>query len=118
MAKITGPLFSQSATGSIAKRVTFRETARGTFAHKTPKASTSATPGQIAQRANYQDAIVAWHALDGPTKQYWREIGIIMKMTGYNAFISDYLSALNVPAGIQWDSGATIWDSGSTIWDN
>lgn len=49
------------------------------------------TPAQLAQRAKITAAVQAWHALTPEQKEAWEPAGTKRKMSGYNAFLSDYM---------------------------
>ncbi len=98
MAKITGPLHSTNATGSLAGAITYRDSKGGAVAHKMPTASKSKTPAQLARRSNYAAACTSWNALPAQTKIEWALIGATRNISGFNAFISSQLQAPTPPA--------------------
>lgn len=71
MAKVSGPLFSFGASGSIAKVLTFNQSDRRAVARKTPAASTSASEMQLIMRAQFAEAAKAWRALDPADRAQW-----------------------------------------------
>lgn len=71
MAKISGPLFSFGASGTVGKVLTFNQSDRRAVARKKPAASTSATPMQLTMRADFVAAAKAWRALDSVDRAAW-----------------------------------------------
>ena len=116
MAKITNPLHSLTASGSVAALITYRHTAARAIAHRLPAASKSATAAQLARRALYAAGCAAWQALTPEEKAAWAATGEVVNLSGFSLYIKTYL--LTPPAaGTIWDGGATTWDGGATTWD-
>ena len=119
MAKLIGPLFSVGASGSVGPRITIRATKSGHQAvnrsRPGSKNKAAASAGQLAQRAKYRLGIAVWQAFDASSKLVWGAIGALDRMSGWNAFLRDYLTA--TPGGTTWDGGTTTWDGGATLWD-
>jgi hypothetical protein len=49
------------------------------------------TTKQLARRATFAAAVLAWHALPPADRAYWRERGAKHGLPGFNAFLSFYL---------------------------
>jgi hypothetical protein len=49
------------------------------------------TAPQLARRALFTAAVLAWHALPPADRAYWRDRGAKHGLPGFNAFISFYL---------------------------
>jgi len=91
MAKITAPLLSLLAFGTLAKNLTFRRHKRRVYAEKKPHPIDANTAAQAPQRLKFQDAIDWWHFL-GPTEQAaYDKPGREHHMSGYAWFIRTYL---------------------------
>jgi len=75
------------------------------------------TPAQLARRARMRAANLAWQALPQQERENAEKRARARNITGYNQFISEYLSPTGPALGTEWDAGATVWDNGSTIWD-
>lgn len=88
MAKITNPLFSFIARGTLAKALTFRKRGRDTIAEKTPTHIDKPSAPQLAQRVMYQQCTASWHDLTAPEKQTWESQARRKKITGYNYYMS------------------------------
>lgn len=71
MPKVTGPLFSINASGSVAGLLTFKNTAHGFVAQRTPHGHDSATTWQLIERQSMRDAAAAWKTLDPALKTIW-----------------------------------------------
>lgn len=97
MAKITNPLFSMSASGSIGDAVTFTQTARGAVAKRFSKPSGLPAAGQVAQRAAYAAAVASWNALPAQDKAAWTITGKARGVSGYNAYLSANIGGATPP---------------------
>jgi len=71
MAKITNPLFSETATGTFGGAITFR---CGHYVTKAQKEKPQKfTEEQNAQREKFQEAVAAWHShLENPGREAWQ----------------------------------------------
>lgn len=116
MAKITNPLHSIAATGTVGKVATFRTTQRGAEAHTKPTASRSHTWQQLQRRILYAFGCTAWNALTPTEKADWRARGAPQLITGFNAWMQNYLDTQPLPPLTTWDNGSTSWDMGNTVW--
>lgn len=120
MAKVTQPLFSQSASGNVARRLTFSAQRGATVARSMSHMASRATghqpsAGQLAQRAAYRDAVAWWNALPPLDRAAYQPAADAARISVYAAAIGDRLRN-PPPAGIPWDGGTTVWDGGATIW--
>lgn len=94
MAKITGPLCSQAATGNYGKgAIQFRTGLGGFHAYKpvSPKQQNQAiaTEAQNAQRQRFQVVRDAWKLLTLEQKQFYKiEARKLGTMSGWNLYIS------------------------------
>jgi hypothetical protein len=62
------------------------------------KPSNPDTPAQRARRFAFRNAVRAWQALGEEERLQWKKIGRKRHLSGYNAFISHFISsALNNP---------------------
>ena len=71
MAKISGPLFSFGASGTVSKVLTFNQSNTTPTARKKPARSNSSTPMQLTMRAEFSDAAKAWRALSPTDRAAW-----------------------------------------------
>lgn len=116
MAKITSPLMSITAAGSIGSMLTFSTTTSSPVAKRMSAPAKRTSAAQQARRVIYIDAVSGWHALTETEKAEYSAQAKPLNITGYNLFLSQILTAAP-PAGTIWDTGATTWDAGATIWD-
>lgn len=71
MAKVTGPLFSFSASGSINRKLTFRNNERYFVAQRPPVPTGPASPWQLTERQSMKDAAAAWASLSNTDRAIW-----------------------------------------------
>ena len=73
MAKLIGPLFSESAHGSISKRLTYSKRKSGNQARFQRANHDYNTTSQQTQRALFLTALAAWNSLSNAQKVLWNE---------------------------------------------
>jgi hypothetical protein len=117
MAKITGPLFSLAAHGTLGNMLTFQSGPRGNVAKIKSAPSGAASSAQLAQRATYAAGCAAWLQLDPIEKASMTPTAHAVGLSVFSYFLSTYLNAPPAPAGAQWDGGASVWDAGASTWD-
>lgn len=112
MAKLTSPLHSITAQGTIGKKITYSGSLGGAraYAYNAPRGT-----GTPARKSLYANGCAAWQLLTPSEKAAWNVIGKQKKISGFNAFMSNYLLTPQ-PAGIPWDDGTAIWTGGADIW--
>jgi hypothetical protein len=74
MVKITGPLHSDSASGSVCDVLTFSQRASGQQCRYQKKQKDVITPDRTAQRIKFNLGLDLWRALPDNEKYYWTEI--------------------------------------------
>jgi hypothetical protein len=91
MAKVTGPLFSLSASGQIAKTLVFMKWKGIDDVRKYVIPANPNTAGQQAQRGYITSALAKWHSIDWITadKTAWNLLATTYGkvMSGFNAFV-------------------------------
>lgn len=92
MAKIAGPLMSQSASGSVAGNITFSDRRSGQQARWQKKQEDRITANRTAQRALYAAAVAAWNELSEADQDNYKSEASGLLMTGYNFFIQGILN--------------------------
>jgi len=91
MAKVRGPLLSQTAQGSIHKNITFSVRKSGQQVRFQNKQSDVITSARIFHRSNYRLSVNAWNILNDAEKLDWKNLALRDHMTGYNLFMRYYL---------------------------
>lgn len=127
MAKVTGPLFSLSASGSVAGKLTIRNTRHGfTAVHKTTPHD-PATQFQLIERQTMRDAAAAWNTLDPEIKLIWNSSAIPTIKSGWMDFFQEWKTQriaagslpliptnfIGVPPAIDWPEPEPINDLGT-----
>lgn len=95
MAKVISPLCSMSASGTFKNELIYSKAKHFHYikSKSTQKKSVFIkTPARIAQQQLFSQAKNAWLALDTETKQAYNRLRYPTGQTGYNIFISRYLS--------------------------
>ena len=101
MAKVTGPLFSMSASGTIGDAVTYGSWmgipwARVWFKPQNP---------QTAKQVNVRDALIIalayWKALPEAEQEKWNVIASGTGMSGYNKMMKNGLKAYALDPGVE-----------------
>lgn len=116
MAKVTGPLHSLTASGSIGNTLTMLRQMRTNIAKKKSKPGGQPSAAQVARRAFYRQACADWMALTIPQKAAWKPAADAAQVTPFNAYMSAALAAYVPGTGTAWDDGAAVWDGGAAIW--
>ena len=115
MAKVTGPLMSLAASGSIAKIINYTSTSGGKTVRGWAKPTGTPSSIQVSRRNRYREGAAAWQVLTPAEKDSYTATADALKITGYNLFIRNWLAPW-APVGTSWDGGATTWDAGATSW--
>ncbi|MBI4978976.1 MAG: hypothetical protein HZC28_15970 [Spirochaetes bacterium] len=59
----------------------------------------SNTPAQAHRRTSFRNAVLAWQNLASDDKQRWSQAAAHVNMSGYNLFISRYISGIDAAEG-------------------
>jgi hypothetical protein len=116
MAKVSGPLMSVTATGSIAQTLTMLRQSGRNIAKRKSSPGGAPSAAQLARRAYYRQASADWMALTPLEKSAWKPAADAAQITPYNAYMSAALAAYSPATGVSWDTGAAVWDGGSAVW--
>jgi hypothetical protein len=117
MAKVTGPLHSITASGSIGGTLTMLRQSMRNIAKKKSKPGGQPSAAQLARRAAYKTAAAAWSALTTEQKAAWKPAADAAQITPFNAYMRAMLRAWQAGGASPWDNGATSWDAGASIWN-
>lgn len=116
MAKVSGPLMSITASGSIGNTLTMLRQLSRNIAKKKSKPGGAPTGVQLARRAYYKQASANWMALTPLQKAAYKPSADAAQITPFNLYMREALRAYVPNQGAAWDGGAAIWDGGNTIW--
>ena len=116
MAKVTGPLHSLTASGSIGGTLTMLRQFSRNIAKKKGRPGGAASAAQLARRAFYRQAANGWGLLTQPQKDAYKPAAAARQVTPFNAYMSAQLATYVPDSGIAWDAGAAVWDGGAAIW--
>lgn len=91
MARVTGPLFSIDASGTVGKTITFtkwkgRNVVRQRVIPMNPKSAL-----QTGTRAMFQYLTRVWAAIDGTAQATWDELAAGKAVSAFNAFVGENL---------------------------
>jgi len=92
MVKVSGPLFSIEARGTLGDVLTYQ---RGFGKHRVtrkPGHRDAGTEAQLGQRTQFQWAVAYWHTLTELQKAEYTAIANPMQMTGYQYVLKEYLT--------------------------
>jgi len=103
MTKITGPLFSENASGTIAEFLTFSKRRTGQQVRWQKKQKDAGSVGQVAQRADFSTASVACRFFEygvlsfgagifGAEKSIFDLAAAGKSVSGYNLCIEEFLA--------------------------
>ena len=91
MPKITGPLLSFTASGSIAKRLTFSQRNSGQQVRFQRSQKDYSNAGRATARQNYKNAVAAWIELSPTEKLEYKKKALNKRYTGFNLFVKNYI---------------------------
>ena len=87
--KITGPLFSIKAQGSLDKAISYSTRHGKNLARQYTKPTGRATGAQTTQRTTFKGIIDEWNALTAGEKLAWATLAPLARpLSGYNIFLS------------------------------
>lgn len=99
MTKVTGPLLSMEASGSIGGAMTFARWKGRPYVRMLVKPSNPKSDAQTTQRAMMRFLAQVWGTLGAPTHATWQELADAGKYSTFNAFVAANLQA--------WTQGQT-----------
>ena len=97
MPKVRGPLFSISASGKLGDVLVYQGGIGGPRVYAHGKKRDPQTSAQLSQRSFFQSAVSYWHALNEDEREFYWVLGHQHGMTGFNYFLSHYLTGRDVP---------------------
>jgi hypothetical protein len=94
MAKVKGPMHSDSAGGQFGKNMIFRSGKKGTVVtgYYKPGSAKKFTlsEAQLAQRQKYGEAVEAWRALTNEEREIFNENAKAQNISGWNLYFKNY----------------------------
>lgn len=97
MAKVTGPLFSRTASGNWKKILIYTSAKRISIVKKFFISKDPQTEEQTEQRNLYSEGVTSWNSLTEEQKEYWGEESEEKGITGFNLFMREYLNTGGFP---------------------
>ncbi|MEO6639417.1 MAG: hypothetical protein ABIN25_14150 [Ginsengibacter sp.] len=90
MPKVTGPIFSLTANGTLGGLITYKNNMRAQIAKANRWAQVTRTTKQSAQRNKFATARAQYDALDSPTKAKWMQLAINQNLQAFNLYLREY----------------------------
>lgn len=91
MPKVTGPLFSLGAGGTLGKAITYKGSISGARVEKVPRPRNVRSAAQVLQRNEFKDGASFWKTLTPEEKAAYTAGGDVLGITGYNYFLQQWL---------------------------
>jgi hypothetical protein len=110
MPKVTGPLMSIGARGTIAKTLNYRQTKRGTIARVHSQPSGNPTEAQLSIRAITKQVAQAWASVSPTDKLTWDNLAESNSYSAFNAFFVINFSRVSIGQDI-----TNVWPAEETI---
>jgi hypothetical protein len=117
MAKVTGGLFSNDASGMLGGLVLFGKHKAGQTVRRFKKTSVRASNAQIEQRNKFDIVREKWHDATPEQLENAAALAEKLQITTYNAFIKLYINESEPVDLTIWNAGLTVWNSGATRWN-
>jgi hypothetical protein len=96
MAKLTGPLMSNSASGQLKKQLTYLNrpsgASVGVFSKPGSRSPFTPSAAQVARRATYSEAVLIWNGFSEQKKAEYTAAAAPLRLSGFNYFIQLYLN--------------------------
>jgi len=123
MSRVSYPLMSVSAVGSICDALNFQLVSGVHFARwrsrkALQRSARQPTASQLSRRAQFRNAVAAWNAMDAQARASYDAEALRLLILPYNAYMRMMLSLPPSVATTSWDSGMTEYDLGVTIWQD
>ena len=87
MAKVTGPLMSMTASGTLGDAIVFSTWKGRPYVRQHVKPANPKSAGQIAIRAVFAGSVAIYKSLNAITQATWIALGASMSITALNAFV-------------------------------
>lgn len=90
MPKVTGPLFSVTASGNFQGLMEFRTKGTTTTVGKTRTKPATRSAAQQQQAARFKTAVTGWKDLDTIGQAEWKAAALNTGLSGYQLYLSEY----------------------------
>lgn len=90
MAKVTGPLFSFGASGSVAGKLTFRANDRYFVAQRPPIPTGAPSSWQLLERQSMRNAAAAWASLSNNDRAIWGNSSVATIRSAWMSFFLEW----------------------------
>ena len=97
MPRVTGPLFSASASGTFSDLMEFRMIGNKSVVTRPKTGHRPVGPVQASHAERFKRASGEWKKLSADTKTLWKNKAVVRKLTGYQLYIREYLVQGIVP---------------------
>lgn len=91
MAKVRAPLFSVAASGTIGKKLTYRQTAGGSICQTPPIPTGDPSAAQTEERQRFAVALNSWATLPTATKEQWQGAALTLGHQPVMLYTREYL---------------------------
>jgi hypothetical protein len=91
MAKVTGPLLSISAAGTVGDAVTFRRAAGKNIVSAKSKGAAAPSAAQLAERQRAAWAAESWRAIDGKAKPQWLAAAAAAALPVFGLYMREFI---------------------------
>lgn len=99
MPKVRAPLFSATASGTLAKTLTFLQHANRTIVRFWTRPTDPKTPHQQAERDRLVAIAQAWNALSPADRAIWKTAGMPRNLSGWSLWWQQYaIQGIDPPA--------------------
>ena len=118
MAKVTGPLFSMSASGALGDAIVFSTWKGKEYVRAYQIPSNPKTVKQVNLRNAFTMTIAYWHAQTDPQKLIWKAFAEGTGKSGFNQFVERALKAYITDHGtsVVVTAVAVAGDPPSDVW--
>jgi hypothetical protein len=89
MTNVRGPLFSVSATGTVAKALTYKKGMRGIVCRKHQKPGGPPSSDQLYHRDVFKSIVAVWQNMTPEQHSTWNTLAIPSKLSGFNLFFKE-----------------------------
>jgi hypothetical protein len=111
MARLTGPLFGDEASGGIAGVLYYKHNVNCGIVSKKKIRVLTKSSNQHTERQRFKNACIAWRALSDSEKRAWSS-SAVRPFCGYNVFVRYFiLTNLNCLDNLSWALNSWDWNA-------